>query len=300
VSEEKDVLVELLTGMLGDYKQHYESKCQISFNCPYCDEGRNKGNLEVNYEKGVYKCWSCSEENDTHGALGKLFDEFGNKKQKKIYELLRPEKNTEKEKARINRLKLPEGYTKFKDSNPIYPVYKQAISYLRERGITDEIIEKYDIGFCDKGDHSGRIIIPSYDLQGKLNYFISRSWNKYTKSKYKNPDSPKDEIIFNESRVNWEKDVYLCEGVFDGLFLSNFIPMLGKHCSDLLFENLYLKAKGDIHIVLDGDAWKQSLELYHRLNGGDLYGRVKVYHLPIESDCADLRGNISEYEVKIN
>ena len=46
--------------------------------------------------------------------------------------------------------------------------------------------------------------------------------------KYKNPTAAKDEIIFNESRIDWFKDVYLVEGAFDGFFLDNSIVMLGK------------------------------------------------------------------------
>ena len=91
MSDDSEILVELLREVLGDEHLHYQSKGQISFNCPVCDEGRNKGNFEINYFSHVYKCWSCSDENGTHGPLGKLFDKFGNKKQKKVYRVLQPE-----------------------------------------------------------------------------------------------------------------------------------------------------------------------------------------------------------------
>ena len=162
MSDDAEILLEILHEILGDEKLHYESKGQISFDCPICDEDRHKGNLEVNYFEHVYKCWSCGDENNTKGPLGKLIDNFGNKKQKKVYNLLQPENHKPKEK-RVYRLKLPEGFTKFKDSSLVYPVRRQAYNYLTQRGITDKIIEKYGIGFCDKGIFSGRIIIPSYD-----------------------------------------------------------------------------------------------------------------------------------------
>ena len=72
-----DEIVDLLKEVLGKPKKYYENRGQISFNCPECDDGRNKGNFEVNINYGVYKCWSCGEENDTHGTLGKLFDKYG-------------------------------------------------------------------------------------------------------------------------------------------------------------------------------------------------------------------------------
>jgi hypothetical protein len=46
---------------------------------------------------------------------------------------------------------------------------------------------------------------------------------------------------------------------------------------------------------LDSDAWRESVKLYHNLNGGSLYGRVKIIKITGDSDVADLRGNINEY-----
>lgn len=296
--DKSEVLIELLRDVLGDEKQHYDSKGQISFDCPVCAaekgvQGDGKGNLEVNYFRGVYKCWACAETNGTQGVLGKLFDQFGNKKQKQLWDLLRPEDESVREKPKV-KLRLPEGYTKFEDSNILFIPHREAINYLRSRGITDEMIEKYDIGYTVKGDYAYRIIVPSYDEEDELNYFVGRAWvNK--KMKYKNPPTPKDEIIFNESRINWDEDVYLCEGVFDGFFLPNPIPMLGKILSDKLFGTLYDKVKGNIHICLDGDAWDSAIKLYHNLNGGKLYNRIKIIKLPKDKDVCDLRGDITNY-----
>jgi DNA primase len=291
--EENEALVELLEEILGDHGLHYSNRGQISFNCPVCDDDRNKHNLEINYISNVYKCWSCGDIENTHGSLGKLFDKFGNKKQKNLYYILKPETVPVKEK-KYKKLKLPESFTLFKDSHKIYPVRRQAYNYLQSRGITDEIIEKYGIGFCDKGSHAGRIVVPSYDINGELNYYVARSWDPHTKFKYKNPEAEKDKIIFNEKLIDWNKDIYLVEGVFDGFFLDNSIPMLGKHMSEMLFDKVYNNAKGDVIICLDADAIKNSIKLYHELNGGELWGRIKLIKLPDDSDIADLRGVIKE------
>ena len=82
--DENEALVELLEEVLGDHGLHYPNRGQISFNCPVCDDGRNKHNLEVNYIDNVYKCWACGDSENTHGALGRIFDKYGNKKQKKL------------------------------------------------------------------------------------------------------------------------------------------------------------------------------------------------------------------------
>ena len=291
--DENEALVELLEEVLGDHGLHYPNRGQISFNCPVCDEDRNKHNLEVNYIDNVYKCWACGDSEGTHGSLGKIFDKYGNRKQKKLYTVLKPETVVKREKKK-KTLRLPDSFTLFKDSSPVYPVRRQAINYLHNRGISDYMIEKYQIGFCDKGDHAGRIVVPSYDKNGELNYYIARSWNPMSRAKYKNPEAEKDKIIFWENLIDWNKDIYLVEGAFDGLFVENSIPMLGKHMSELLFNTIYKKAKGDVIICLDADAWQNAVKLYHELHGGELWGRIKLIKLPDDKDIADLRGEIKD------
>ena len=303
MTDEVEVLVELLTEFLGDPHQHYESKGQISFDCPACAEekglegGDGKGNLEINYGKHVYKCWACSETYGTHGPLGKLFDQYASKSQKKVYNLIKPEE-LKQEDIKRPKLRLPEGFTTFKDSNPRFIPHIEAYKYLQSRGITDEIIDKYKIGYTVNGDFAYRIIVPSYNKEGGLNYFVARAWVP-KKMKYKNPAVPKDEIIFNEGLINWEKDVYLCEGAFDSFFLENSIVMLGKKMSKLLFETLYTNANGNIIICCDGDAFEDGMRVYHELNGGRLYNKIKIVKLPVDKDVCDLRGQIDEYYYEV-
>lgn len=294
MSDNKEILLDILCEILGDPEKVYDSKLQYGYNCPECGLGERKGNLEVSLEKHVYHCWSCGNINDTHGSLGRLFDKYGTKQQKKLYEVIRPEQHKPKEKQ-VKKLTLPENFKLFKDVSKAYPIRRVAYNYLISRGITDDIINKFKIGFCDSGSHSGRIVVPSYNEFGGLNYYVARSWYPNTKAKYKNPETPKDEIIFNESLINWNQDIFLVEGVFDSFFIPNSIPMLGKHMSELLFTTLYNRAMGNVIIGLDGDAFNDGVKLYHELNGGGLYGKIKILKLPIDKDICDLKGDINEY-----
>jgi DNA primase len=296
--DEFDEIVDLISNFLGEPKRVYPSQFQVSWDCPVCDEGKHKGNLEVNINKLVFHCWSCGDTEGTHGVLGKLFDLYGNKQHKKLFRVLQPEeyKPIEKKKPKVQ---LPENFTLFKESNPRYPIYRQAYNYLQTRGINDEIIERFGIGFCDKGSHAGRIVIPSYNKKGELNYYVGRSWDPKSRAKYRNPEAEKEKIIFWENLIDWDKDIYLVEGAFDGMFLDNPVVMLGKHMSELLFETIYNKAKGDIIICIDGDAWQNAVKLYHELNGGELWGRIKIVKLPKDKDVCDLKGQINEYYFEI-
>jgi DNA primase len=298
---------EILEDIFGEYKNHNDYRCQVSFDCPVCsyeikglDHGDGKGNLEVNYKYGVFKCWVCAETHDTHGSIFKLIKKFGTKKQLKNYELLKPENGGEINKRVYNQIKLPEEFVAFKDASmglKLTPEYKKAYNYIKKRNITDLMLQIYNIGFCYKGPYENRIIIPSYDEDRRINYFIARSYLDYTKLKYKNPEAQKEVIIFNEHLIDFNEPIYIVEGAFDSIFIPNSIPMLGKFMSEHLFEKLYNNAK-KIIIVLDPDAWNDAERLYHKINCGKLMGKVWIVKLEGDKDIADLKGDLSEYKIK--
>jgi len=293
--EDPILLIELLHEVLGDSMSHYPNKGQISFDCPVCsydikglEHGDGKGNFEVNYYMGVYKCWSCSEHMNTHGSINKLFNKWGNRRSKETWKLIGGDfiKKTEK---KYKKVELPKEYTIFKEGIKLSIPYKEAYNYLMKRGLSDQIIDKFKIGYATKGQYSGRVIVPSYDIDNNLNYFVSRSYTGH-KNKYKNPEAEKDKIIFNEHLINWEKDVYLVEGVFDMFFIENSIPVLGKSVSEKLWTMLYDKSQKNIIICLDGDAWEDAKKLYRKLEGGRLMNKVKLLKLPKDKDVGELGG----------
>ena len=116
---------------------------------------------------GVYKCWACSETMETHGSLNKLFNKWGNKRIKDTWNLIGGDfiKRTEK---KYEKVRLPDEYINFKDGIKLSIPYKEAYNYLLKRGVNDDIIEKYNIGYATSGTYSGRIIVPSYDKDNKL------------------------------------------------------------------------------------------------------------------------------------
>lgn len=270
------LLVDVLVGIFGDYRDHNPYHGQVSFNCPYCDEGQNKGNLEMNYLKGVYKCWVCGETHGTKGSLPYLVKKFASKEELKDFKLFYDPQESKIEKNVIVDLELPEEYI------PLY--FKQnrnsrtnkAISYLKKRGIDEKIIDKFKIGVCLNGRYFNRIVVPCYDVNNKLNYYITRDFSGKAKNKYDNPRSDKTQVIINEHLINYEADIYLVEGIFDHIVVPNSIPLLGVTISDLLFETLLFKSKANIIIFLDGEAYEQAEIVYNRLNIFELEGRVKI------------------------
>jgi len=135
-----DQIVELLEDILGNYKMHNDYKGQISFDCPVCsyeikglDEGDGKGNLEINYRMGVYKCWSCGETHETHGNLYKLIKKYGTKKQLQFYELMRPE-DVEQPQKITKIANLPNEFISFSGASmglKLTHHYRQAYNYIK-------------------------------------------------------------------------------------------------------------------------------------------------------------------------
>ena len=83
--EEHNLILEILEDILGDSHRHHPGKGQITFDCPVCsydikglDSGDGKGNLEVNYQMGVYKCWSCENSLYKRKQIGELIKKWGN------------------------------------------------------------------------------------------------------------------------------------------------------------------------------------------------------------------------------
>ena len=303
---EYEPVADLLIEVFGEYKTHNDYSGQISFSCPVCsydikelDHLDGKGNLEVNYKLGVYKCWSCAETHDTHGVLSFLVRRYGSLRQYKNFQILMPDDPGAIEKKKYKKVRLPKEFISFpraSDGLKMTPIYKVPYNYLKQRNVTDEMMKKFNIGFCHEGEYKNRIIIPSYadNEVGSLNYFIARSWEKNAYVKYKNPEAEKEIIIFNEYLIDWDKPISLVEGAFDSIFVENSIPMLGKKLSDLLFTLLYERAK-KITIILDGDAWVNAQKIYHQLNGGRLFGKIWISKLPEEKDIAELQGDLTEY-----
>ena len=135
---------------------------------------------------------------------------------------------------------------------------------MKKRNITNKDIIKYEIGFCEEGLYRNRIIIPSYDNNNKLNYFIARNFYKGG-MKYKNPPVSKNVIMF-ENHINWNLPIVICEGAFDAITIKrNVIPILGKTLPEALLEKMVNGGTNKVIIILDTDARKDALKMTEKL-----------------------------------
>lgn len=296
------LLVDLFQSFLGEYRKHNEETGQISFDCPACSidkdmpYGDGKGNLEINYHRGLFKCWACSDDNNMHGSIPKLIKRYGNTKLIKDYELIAPEFIVDESLIKKTKtLSLPEGFKLLSKTTSKDYKADDAKRYLYSRGINDKMIHSFNIGYTCIGKYFNRIIFPSYDINGNLNYFVGRWFSKEkNKLKYLNPDVEKTSIIFNEHKLNFDATIYLVEGVTDHLVVPNSIPLLGKTITDELIELLHDNCSAYVVILLDGDAINDAKKIYTKLNIGDLKNRVKIIFCPEEYDPSKIHEKLGK------
>tara|TARA_Y100000310_G_C20518844_1_gene732625 strand:- start:95 stop:1033 length:939 start_codon:yes stop_codon:yes gene_type:complete len=243
----------ILHATLGNYK---EAGQELLFKCPVCNHYKYK--LSVNLDKNAFKCWVCDYRGRNarrlirrHGSYVQLqkWDQlFGRHDIERFAELFMERSDEESPQ----KLELPPEFLSLTDKK-LPATAKFAYRYLRSRGVTDDDIVRWKIGYCFSGEYRNRIIVPSFDNDGDVSYFIARSYNGDS-YKYKNPRASKN-IVFNELFIDWNDDLTIVEGVFDAIVAGNATPILGS----TLYSNSRLIQKivyndTPVYVALDPDA----------------------------------------------
>ena len=173
-------------------------------------------------------------------------------------------------------MSLPAEFVSLCNNNPSLSSI-QPRNYLSARGIDKQQILHWKLGYCPTGEYAGRIIAPSFNMDGKVNFFVGRAYDGHWR-KYMNPPANKD-IIFNELYIDWEEDITLVEGVFDAVKVPNSIPILGsslREASKLFMQIVQNDPR--IYVALDPDVEKKAYKLIESLLRYD----IEVYKVPIK------------------
>jgi len=268
------IIVNIIEGFLGSprFSKDSETRVQWEFNCPSttCRHDADKFNLAYKSNDKVFKCWKCKYSGYVHRLVG----EYGSKDDIKRLDLILPKYNNHtfnvfrrpKLDYDLITCDLPDGYLPLSELRKSR-LYDLAWDYaVNQRKISPAQIDKFKIGYTESGTRKFRIILPSLNSHGKINYYEARAYLKDAKRAYMKPDSPdKQDIIYNEYYINWDLPIYLVEGVFDALRIPNAIPMLGKNPSELLINKL-LKNNSTVIVCLDSDAFKDGMGIYKQLS----------------------------------
>ena len=285
-------LVTLLEKVL--MKSYQMKNGEHAFHCPFCNHHKKK--LQVNCETQKWHCWVCNKGGYKIGILLRKINAPKNIISE-VLKILGDYQGVSKEKEEVTKydVSLPQCYKPlWKPSED--PLYKNAIHYLKGRGIGNIDILRYSIGFCSSNGYSNRIIIPSYDADGKLNYFMARDMFPNSKFKYKNPPMSKDTVGF-EMFINWKEPIVLVEGIFDAIAIrNNAIPLFGKFPSKTLVMRLAEKQVKKVYVALDEDAKQDAIKLSKFLMD---YG-IKTYLLDMKDKDPSELGFTKFWEIVQN
>lgn len=257
-----DKKLKILTSVLGNY---YKSSSEMLFYCPRCEHHKRK--LSLNIEKNVFKCWVC----DYKGKdIYRIIKRYGEYNQKQDWKALTNTVDVEnfttqlfdvEHRTKKNKISLPDRFVSLVNKK-LPPTSLYALNYLSSRHIGKSEVARWKIGYCDEGEFAGRIIIPSFDMQGDVNYFIARSYDRDW-PKYLNPQNVDKNIIFNELFLDFEDDLVLVEGVFDAIVAGpNSVPILGSTLREghELVQKI-IQNDTTVYMGLDSDAKTKELQI---------------------------------------
>ena len=259
----------------------------ITVRCPGCGDSQKK-KLAINLETWKYHCWVCGLKGNT---LVSLLKKHGDRSQLDEFRVtfLNSKILTSDELVVEQKVELPDGFTPlvscFDSKNPNIRAIKR---YLEKRGLTERDFWKFRVGISEVGKFSRRPIFASLDTDGELNYYVSRSIEGKNGLRYLNSSTDKTAIVFNDCDIDWDKKIYLVEGIFDLISLKeNGTCLLGSSISEnsLLFKKIVAN-ESDVVLCLDNDMVKKTGRIADLLES---YGcNVEVMDTSAAKDIAEM------------
>lgn len=280
--------IRFLTKIFGKAKLQ-NNGIELMIPCPKCYNPSKAHKLKMNIrlDNDLYHCWSCNLKGRNLGRLIKMkrpemavqyFEKFSRGFSQKDIAIL----------AQVDPVVLPEGFSLIM-MNLYDPDAIRIRKYAHSRGIDDKMLWKYCMGYSSEWKYLRRLIIPSFDSDGELNYWVSRSIDSENKYKYFNAKAKKEDIIFREIDIDWSaEEIILVEGPLDWVKCGykNSACLLGSSISiDSKLLMKLVQNSMDVILCLDPDAWKKQLDIARLLSEYDL----RVYLAsPDSGDVGDL------------
>jgi DNA primase len=260
-------LLNLLHRVIGSKGTKLKKNDEYMYWSPFISHHKPK--LQVNVFTQKWHCWVSNEGGHT---LFQLFKKLNvtNDQFTELREIIGETtySSVQVKDEQTKKVELPKEFLSLAYKHPS-PVYGHAMFYLSNRGITYEDILKYNIGYCDEGLYTNRVIIPSYDDNGQLNFFVGRDIFE-SKMKYRNSPTTKDVIGF-ELFINWDEPIVLCEGPFDAIAIKrNAIPLFGKTIMRNLKKKIYENSVKKIYLALDEDAIIDSIKITEEFSKNEI------------------------------
>jgi DNA primase len=134
--------------------------------------------------------------------------------------------------------------------------------YLLGRGLAPELIERFGLGYCDRGLMRGRIAIPIHDEEGHLIAYAGR-WAAEDipegRPRYLLPRGfQKQLVLFNLHRVKDQRSLVIVESYWSVFRLATLavpaVALMGRELSIRHIELLTRAGVDHVRLMLDGDS----------------------------------------------
>ena len=267
----------------------------LAVECPACGK-TGKRKLSIHLESGKSHCWVC-------GVRSKRVSSI-------IYKYISREAageyrvkceggdpndvvdEGEEGAATVEKLVLPDNFI------PVYsraalsdPDARHAARYLIQRGLSADDIARFRIGVSPAIRR--RVVIPSFDAEGKVNFYTARALDPDVKFRYANCQVKKTDIIFNEINIDWSQELVLVEGPFDLMKCpDNATCLLGSSlgAGHLLFQKI-VTHRTPVVLALDADMRQKTQKIAEMLFSYDCDVRIA----DVGSDGRDI-GDLTHIE----
>lgn len=292
ISYDEEKVFEIRTSFLRSiFGEGVRSADSYAVSCPICcatPERRHKKKWSIKLDTGMHHCWIC-------GFKGKTL-QYAIKKHKpahlqeylRIFEEEDYNSNIASKEEEEEAARLPFGFIPVATTIPRDPDHIAVLRYLFSRGLKKSDFYRYRLGTCLNGKFSRRVIMPSFDSDGELNYFTARSIDSDGAKKYINSKVKRKNVIFNEINIRWNEPLTLVEGPFDLMKCNwNATAMLGSYLDEsyLLFQKI-VKNQTDIILAMDSDAAEKMVKIAQKLKS---YGiNVKYLDLGKFNDVGEM------------
>jgi len=228
--------------------------------CPICAPADpTKKKLSIRTDTSANHCWVCGWKSRT---IVPLIRKHGTQTQlstfKELFGLSDAENQLVTGERPEKKLELPKDFQLLTTASVSDPDVKAAWRYVVSRGITEKDAWYFKFGVSNELRWKRRIIMPSFDATGNLNYFTARAIDKDRKPKYDNPDVDKNPVVFNDINIDWSKRLVLVEGPFDLVKCpDNSTAILGSDLDERheIFNKILLNGT-PVSLALDGDMWE--------------------------------------------
>ena len=257
-----------------------------AFRCPDCGNSK-KQKLVVRIDTGQYHCWVC----DARGAsIAKILRKISSDVATRWESVAGShQRRFLDETVTATKAELPTGFKLIAESlDSRDPDARSCVEYVKNRGLGLRDMWYFRLGFVRHGRLSRRIIMPSFDSDGLLNYWTARSIDEKNIGKYVNPPIPRGEFIFNEINIDWRKEITLVEGPFDLTKCdNNATAILGSNMSrkSALFQAI-ARNRTPVVLALDSDMPEKQHKWASALSEFDL--NVKILNLGDKKDVGEM------------